>query len=222
MQNKIKIYLSFLTMFFVCAGNANAFDMNTEMSNPDEMSAAAIESYVPTGTVFEQIALMEQEKVLMQLEKERAALDLDLDRMAAERIKLHMEIDTLTGRAEQQQQALELEKQRIAAESEKLAADQLKLQAAAAMPVAAYVPPVDMSAQSEIVNTEFSKMYELIGIAGAGRQLEASIKNLNNGQVKKVSVGKYLDGYKITSISLNEGVVFDKDGMIQVLSVAGN
>ncbi len=214
MQNKLK---ALICMAMIAAGVPVTVCANQDA---DMMSAAAINNYAVTGSVFEQIALMEQEKVLMQLEKERAALDLDLDRMAAEKIKLHMEIDTLTGRAEEQKKSIEVEKQRLAAESERIAQEQLKLETMQTAPQQMYMPSVDMSQQSQELNNDFSRMYELVGIVGAGRQLEATVSNLNNGQTKKVAVGRYLDGFVVKSISLHDGVVFEKDGVIQVLSPA--
>ena len=54
---------------------------------------------------------------------------------------------------------------------------------------------------------------------GAGSQLQATVQDLANGQNKKLTVGKELDGYKVKSISLDEGVVFVRDGDIQTLNV---
>ena len=80
------------------AGNARADelieDVQIDVEQVDDVSADAVAAYQVEGSLFQQITELEQEKVLMQLEKERAQLDLELDRLAAEKIKLHMEIDT--------------------------------------------------------------------------------------------------------------------------------
>ena len=97
MQNKKIWYMSAVFALLVC-GTARAAadtDIDAEM---DQRSAQAVADYKVEGSLFQQITDLEQEKVLMQLEKERAQLDLELDRLAAEKIKLHMEIDTLPGR----------------------------------------------------------------------------------------------------------------------------
>ena len=108
MQNK-KLFL--LGMFFCGAVMINgAFAQENAIEEMEQVSADAIAGYQVEGSLFQQITDLEQEKVLMQLEKERAQLDLELDRLAAEKIKLHMEIDTLSGRAEQQQQEIETQK----------------------------------------------------------------------------------------------------------------
>ena len=86
----------------------------------DEMSIQALQEYDMSGSLFEKITMLEQEKVVAQLEKERAQLDLDLDRLNAERIKLQMELDTLSGRAEQQQHELETAKTQLEIQTEKL------------------------------------------------------------------------------------------------------
>src|SRR5574344_994859 len=115
MQNK-KMFL--LGLIF-CGAISNAFaavDVVEEIDvDMEEISADAVAGYDVDGSLFQQITDLEQEKVLMQLEKERAQLDLELDRLAAEKIKLHMEIDTLSGRAEQQQQEIETQKAKLEA-----------------------------------------------------------------------------------------------------------
>ena len=115
MQNK-KMFL--LGLIF-CGAVSSAFAAVDEVVEVDvdmeEVSADAVAGYDVSGSLFQQITDLEQEKVLMQLEKERAQLDLELDRLAAEKIKLHMEIDTLSGRAEQQQQEIETQKAKLEA-----------------------------------------------------------------------------------------------------------
>ena len=107
----------------LCSMSFNSFaqeDLVVAVEDMEQTSADAIADYNPQGSLFQQITDLEQEKVLMQLEKERAQLDLELDRLAAEKIKLHMEIDTLSGRAEQQQQEFETQKAKLEAEAVRL------------------------------------------------------------------------------------------------------
>ena len=120
MQNKIKNILFVLLVGFMPMFGAIADEVEMEEVIEyvgDNIAADAIEEYEVQGSLFQQITDLEQEKVLMQLEKERAQLNLDLDRLAAEKIKLHMEMDTLSGRAEQQQQEFETERARLANEA---------------------------------------------------------------------------------------------------------
>ena len=230
MQNKIKIlFVSICVLFGVTSGYCdtvfeNVVDVIEEVNSNDvaaneEFSADAIEDYQVDGSLFQQITDLEQEKVLMQLEKERAQLNLDLDRLAAEKIKLHMEIDTLSGRAEQQQQEFETERARLEAEAKRLEMEKESM----------------MNRQQEVQNTkpakqqsfvaeepkdfEIEKHYKLLNVFGAGSQLQATVQDLSSGQNKRISVGKELDGYTVKSISLDEGVVFIKDGEIQTLNV---
>ena len=192
----------------------------------EAVSADAVAAYNPDGSLFQQITDLEQEKVLMELEKERAQLDLELDRLAAEKIKLHMEIDALSGRAEQQQQELEnaqaeLEAQaaRLEREKEALAAQSKELASRAA---SASVSTVSQSTNSDVSDdtVKFDEKYRLINVVGADAQLQATIQDLSTGQNKVVSVGKTVDGYMIQSISVDEGVVFEKDGDTQTLNIS--
>lgn len=230
MQNKIKmLFVSVCVLFGVTSGYGadtvfeNVEDVIEEVNASDiaaneEFSADAIEDYNVDGSLFQQITDLEQEKVLMQLEKERAQLNLDLDRLAAEKIKLHMEIDTLSGRAEQQQQEFETERARLEAEAKRLELEKENM--VTKQEEMKNQPQKQQSfVREEQKNVDIEKNYKLLNVFGAGSQLQATVQDLSNGQNKRISVGKELDGYIVKSISLDEGVVFIKDGEIQTLNV---
>lgn len=185
----------------------------------ESQSANAVANYDVDGSLFQQITDLEQEKVLMQLEKERAQLDLELDRLAAEKIKLHMEIDTLSGRAEQQQQELENAKAKLEAETAKLEKQKAALENEDAEPVVKSA----RTASTDNEKTEVKKvteLFKLVNIFGAGNQLQATVADLTTGQNKKISVGRSIDGYTVKSISLDDGIMFvDPDGNTQTLNV---
>ena len=231
MPNKICKFLFFAMLSFVVF-NGTSFaamatdevvdDISVEM---DDMSATAVEDYQIDGSLFQQITDLEQEKVLMQLEKERAQLDLDLDRLAAEKIKLHMEIDALSGRAEAQQQELETEMAKLEAEAARLAREKEALEKAASEPTASSTTNTSTNqskskvAPVEETESKIGERFKLVNVIGAGSQLQATVADLNTGQNKRISVGRNLDGWTVKSISLDDGVVFVKDGNTQILHV---
>jgi len=236
MQTKIKMLFFIFVMGVASvahAGEPTEFDnvidviesVNSDAEINDGISADAIEDYQIEGSLFQQITDLEQEKVLMQLEKERAQLNLDLDRLAAEKIKLHMEIDTLSGRAEQQQQEFETERVRLEAEAKRLEKEKEALDtnqpAIGALTAAAASSAKKSFIAEDVPETEITKKYKLLNVFGAGDQLQATIQELSNGQNKRISVGKDIDGFMVKSISLDEGVVFIKDGETQTLNVGG-
>jgi len=180
----------------------------------DQMSMQALDDYDMSGSLFEKITMLEQEKVVVQLEKERAQLDLDLDRLNAERIKLQMELDTLSGRAEQQQHELETAKTQLEIQTEKLRKqrDALNYYDEEDEPVI-----VKKTQQKEV--TAFSKKYKLINVIGVDNQLQATVEEVATGQNKRIAVGKDLDGYVVKSISLNDGIIFEKDGVEESLNI---
>lgn len=180
----------------------------------DEMSMQALQDYDMSGSLFEKITMLEQEKVVVQLEKERAQLDLDLDRLNAERIKLQMELDTLSGRAEQQQHELETAKTQLEIQTEKLR----KQRDALDYSFEEYDEPV-VAKPVKKEQTAFSKRYKLINVVGVDNQLQATVEELATGQNKRISVGKDLDGYVVKSISLHDGIVFEKDGVEENLNI---
>lgn len=217
MQNrKIWILAAFGAMF-VCCNTLYAADVDNNADEMDTVSADAVSAYNVEGSLFQQITDLEQEKVLMQLEKERAQLDLELDRLAAEKIKLHMEIDTLSGRAEAQQQELETEKAKLEAEAARLQKEKELLAEAKTTPVSKSSKVAD-----EPQETDISENYRLINVIGAGSQLQATVEDLNTGQTKRIRVGSVLSGFSVKSISLDDGVVFIKNGESQTLNIGGN
>ncbi len=206
-------------------GNARADELIEEVTEDvsmEQVSADAVAAYDPNGSLFQQITDLEQEKVLMQLEKERAQLDLELDRLAAEKIKLHMEIDTLSGRAEQQQQEIETQKAKLEAEAARIEKEKeswlKEIEEAEKAEVKDYK---SAAVQQETAQADVSKNWKLVNVVGAGAQLQATVEDLNSGQKRRVSVGKTLDGMTVKTISLYDGVVLvDADGNTQVLNIS--
>lgn len=217
MQNN-KLFL--LGMFFCGTIMINsAFAQENTIEEIEQASADAIAGYQVQGSLFQQITDLEQEKVLMQLEKERAQLDLELDRLAAEKIKLHMEIDTLSGRAEQQQQEIETQKAKLEAEAVRIEREKEALLAEKTEPVAIAKTAAKTAATS--ASNDIAKNYKLVNVVGAGSQLQATVADLNSGQTKRISVGKKLDDWTVKSISLDDGIVFvAPDGSVQNLNVS--
>ena len=240
MQNKNKLFgVLFVLFAFLVVPNAWAVDdeiltdefvEGVESDVADDISAVAVAAYNVDGTVFQQITDLEQEKVLMEWEKERAQLDLDLDRLAAEKIKLQMEMDTLSGRAEQEQQILQNEKARLEAEAAKIEQEKRAIAAATEsassagdssdVAAAPKKKPVAQKKQREEYDEDISTMYKLVNVMGAGNQLQATLSDLETGQTKRVSVGKKINGFTVKSISLEDGVVFSKDGETQNLNIS--
>ena len=217
-----KLNLIMLVSLFVVGVNAPAFAYDefveeevveenvSDVDLADQMSAQALLGYNENGSLFEKITMLEQEKVVVQLEKERAQLDLDLERLNAEKIKLQMELDTLSGRAEQQQHELEAAKTQLDIQTENLKRQMAALGEASA--------PV-VKAPEKKAETDVSKRYKLINVVGMGNQLQATIEDVATGQNKRIGVGKELDGYIVKSISLNDGITFEKDGVSENLNI---
>ena len=220
MQNK-KVLLFGLVLSGALSNAFAAVDVvETVDVDMEEVSADAVANYDVTGSLFQQITDLEQEKVFMQLEKERAQLDLELDRLAAEKIKLHMEIDTLSGRAEQQQQEIETQKAKLEAEAARIEREKESWLADIEKEKNS---PADISSKvaEAAPEIDITQKYRLVNVIGAGSQLQATVEDLSTGQSKRISVGKNLDGLTVKSISLYDGVVFaDKDGTTQNLNVS--
>lgn len=234
MLNKILSRFMFGVLMFVpgVAWAVNVTpDVDTVAAGDDEISAEfeavsadAVAGYNPEGSLFQQITDLEQEKVLMELEKERAQLDLELDRLAAEKIKLHMEIDELSGRAEQQKKELENAQAKLETEAARLEREKEALEAETEELAARRAANSKTSNNNEDsdkpAGVDFGAQYRLVNVIGAGSQLQATIENLDTGQNKIISVGRIVDGYSVKSISLDEGVVFTNGQDTQTLNVS--
>ncbi|MDR1207550.1 MAG: hypothetical protein LBK26_04015 [Rickettsiales bacterium] len=170
--------------------------------------------------VFQQIAEMEQEKILLQLEKERAQLMLEMDRMAVEQARLRGDLESDKNAAaleklEQANEKLESEKEALKDQIERLKASSGSVKETA-------VPQKKQNLeQDDSIDAGIAARYRLIDIVGAGRQLQATVEDLKTGQRKKVWAGRPIDEYEVRSVSLDDGVVFVKDGVSESLNVGG-
>lgn len=220
MQNKfIKKFLVFGLFFALNTVQVFAdvpMDENvSEVTDDTDVSADAVAGYDVNNSLFQQITDLEQEKILMGLEKDRAQMDLELDRLAAEKVKLHMEMNNLKNKSDEQ-------KQNLADQAAKLAEQEKQLELQKKQVANGQQPSQVVSVTKTTDNqklTAFNKKYKLVNIIGAGTQLQASVQDLETGQNKKLSVGKVLDGYTVKSISLDEGVVVTKDNDTETLNI---
>jgi len=197
-----------------------------------EDEVIAVDVFADNRPIFQQIADLEQERILLQLEKEKVQLLLDLDRMAAEQARLRNDMDRLSGQGAEDARQLELERARFEQERERLVAQNERLeeqvrqnreeQRAEAREAREPRESRAIAAQQEQATPErgITERFRLIEIVGAGRQLQATVEDLSNGQRRRVSVGRDLDGHEVKSISLDEGVVLvDEDGNVASLGI---
>lgn len=186
----------------------------------DEMSVDALNNYEVEGSLFEQITTLEQEKLIMQLEAERTKLDIELDRLNKEKMKLQMEIDEISGNAQDKQQELTTIRKELEAQTEKLQkqVEELQKQQQENSKQEVAAKQYDDNVEQED-SSQLSNKYKLINVIGVGNQLQATIEDVASGQNKRISVGKQLNGYTVKSISLNDGIVFEKDGVSEILNV---
>ncbi|MCL2538268.1 MAG: hypothetical protein FWF34_01195 [Alphaproteobacteria bacterium] len=165
--------------------------------------------------VFRQIADLEQDKVLLQLEKEKAQLMLDLDRMTTEQMRVRNEMDELSGRAEADRRKLEAEREKLEQEREAM---RRSAERSAEQP-AAPRPEQTKEAPPPTPRMTVTERYRLVDIVGVGNQLQATIEDTKTMQRRRVWAGREIDGFMINSVSLDEGVVFEKDGEIETLGL---
>ena len=115
--------------------------------------------------------------------------------------------------SEQQQHELEAAKAQLDIQTEKLRRQMEE--PVEERTVAVAVADVPEKKEESSIN----KKYRLINVIGVDNQLQATISEISTGQNKRISVGKELDGHIVKSISLNDGIVFEKDGVTESLNI---
>ena len=214
MQNSFMKYLLIVSLFLF--NSTSSF--SEEVDDIAQDNVESVSNYNIDNSLFKKITDLEQEKVLIQLKKEKAQLELDLDRVNSEKKKLNIEMENLTSMEEKQKQDLEQEKEKIAQEKADLEEEKQRF----LNQKNSYSASSSRVESSSKKLNDISSIYKLIDIIGVGSELQARIQDLQTGGQKKVSVGKLVDGFEIKSISLDEGVVFTKDGETQVLNISKN
>lgn len=189
------------------------------VKNAEKTAASALENYNISDSLFERITNLEQEKIIVQLETERARMDLDLERLNAERAKLQGENEAK--QIEVKAQELEIEKDQLAQMKEEMEKQmaQMKQQMDSLRSDYNNMPLPDVATPKPVENYSVATKYQILNIIGVGNQVQATIKDLSNGQNRRIAVGNIIDGHRIKSISLNDGIVFEKDGFSENLNV---
>ena len=219
MQNSFIKYFVIVSIFIFNYSFSFAEEDKQENLVENNISDEAVLNYNTEDSLFKKITDLEQEKVLIQLKKEKAQLELDLERVNSEKKKLNIEMENLVNMEEKQKQDLEQEKERLAQEKASLEEEKQR-----------FVSQKNSysNSNSKVENKvlkrldDISSIYKLIDIVGVGSELQAKIEDLRTGGQKKVSVGKVVDGFEIKSISLDEGIVFIKNDETQVLNISKN
>ena len=183
----------------------------------DEISAEALDAYNVEGSLFEKITSLEQEKLIMKLEAERMKLDLELDALSQQKMKKQMEMGGMYGQQQSdQQQEIQEAKAELDAKIENLKKQITEMNTKSDEQESGKA--VEKIEKKE-TPAQISGKYKLINVIGVGNQLQATIQDITTGQNKRIAVGKQLNGYTIKSISLNDGIVFEKDGVSENLNV---
>lgn len=189
------------------------------IKSADEVSSDALNDYDVEGSVFQRIVDLEQEKLIMQLETERIRMGLELDRLNREKMKMQKELEGASEPVGQRSADMEMVKAEIEAQTEQLKKQIEALQKKQEeQKTEVFVEKFEEVEEEPKVSRVTSK-YKLINVIGIGNQLQATIEDITTGQNKRIAVGKKLDGYTVKSISLNDGIVLEKDGLSESLNV---
>ncbi|MCL2629164.1 MAG: hypothetical protein FWD33_00490 [Alphaproteobacteria bacterium] len=173
-----------------------------------------LDAFDTDGSVFLRITELEQEKVLMRLEKERAQLELDLKRIEVERQRIAGTVQTASAGsvAEQVAAGIEAERKKLAAEMDKIRKQMEDMRKAEAAPERVQARTAAQPAPVEEDELDISDLFRIISITGSDGNLTANIENITTGQRRRLGAGRSIDGFKIVSVSADDGVVFELDG----------
>ncbi|MBO7644839.1 MAG: hypothetical protein J6S57_00875 [Alphaproteobacteria bacterium] len=185
---------------------------------PDEISAEAIDVYDVDGSLFEKITNLEQQKLIMKMEAERLKLELELDTLNNQKVKKQMEIEDMYAKSNQQQE-FQIAKKELENQIENLKKQISEIKNNENIDKE-YVKNQDEE-NTEIINEpkQITGKYKMINLVGVGNQLLATVQDVSSGQNIRLAVGKQLDGYTVKSISLVDGIVFEKNGKSEYLNI---
>jgi len=190
------------------------------IKSADEVSSDALNDYEVEGSLFQKIADLEQEKLVMQLETERIKMGLELDRLNREKMKMQQELDSVNAHVNQRTTTdMEMVKAEIEAQTAQLKKQIEALQKKQEEQQTEVIVERYEDIEGQPVVSHVANRYKLINVIGVGNQLQATIEDMTTGQNKRIAVGKKLDGYTVKSISLNDGIVLEKNGLSESLNV---
>ncbi|MBN1783748.1 MAG: hypothetical protein JW812_02145 [Alphaproteobacteria bacterium] len=175
---------------------ANPMTLESAITTP--VTTHPLLSLETTGSIFDQFAEFEKNKMLMDLQTEEQKMELERDRIKLQRLKLAKEL------AQYGDVSLN------AKEASQTTSEE----------ASHYVPPEPTSyAQEEEVVRTFRDMYSIKTIMGVGKKLIAVLVNNDNDTKTRVKVGTEVDGYTIRKIQPKKGITIEKDGETEEIEI---
>lgn len=165
------------------------------------VTAHPLLSLETTGSIFDQFAEFEKNKLLMSLQTEEQKMELERDRIKLQRLKLAKEL------AEYGDYSVDGSSSDDSSEPTPEEASH-------------YVPSESTSSEpTEEVVKSFADTYTIKTIMGVGKKLIAVLINNDNDTKTRVKVGTELDGYTIRKIQPKKGITIEKDGETQEIEI---
>ncbi len=153
-----------------------------------------------TGSIFDQFAEFEKNKLLMTLQTDEEKMQLERDRVKLQRLKLKKELAEFEEKEEPvaYQESDDSDEE----DSEDYADDEEEI-------------------EEEISNEPktFSEMYSVKTIMGVGKKLIAVLKSIDNESKTRVKIGTEIEGYTIRKIQPKKGIVVSKNGQIEEIGI---
>ncbi len=206
---------------------------STRTSTNSKNKVLDLSNYDTSGTLFQKIVDLEQQKLLLKLEKEQTQMELDLKKLQADKLAFQREQDKINQnqdfekrKAEESQKKLEEEKKKLEEEKKYIEEQKSSINKSLA-DIASKQKTLNSKPASPVVvssnsgKENISSSYRIKDILGAGGMYSVVLEGIPNNQVRKLSKGQMLpNGYKITKIQPIEGkVTFEKDDDVQELSI---
>ncbi|MDR0449022.1 MAG: hypothetical protein LBG89_00990 [Rickettsiales bacterium] len=174
-----------------------------------------LDEFDAEGSVFLRITALEQDKVLMRLEKERAQLALDLSRIEAEKSRLAGSESAPAGDASAELAAqFDEERRKMNEELERFRRQLDEVKTAPREPADAPARAADVAAASDDGEFDIADHYRLVHITGTEGNLKAMVEIVANGHRQRVGEGHAFDGFVVQGISSGDGVRLERDGEV--------
>ncbi len=183
--------------------------LQSTLANP--VATHPLLSLETTGTIFEQFAEFEKNKLLMTLQTDEEKLELERDRVKLQRLKVKKELAKFEG---EETQNTEQNSTITQEEVEGMIAEKI-----ANMSKESSEETSENSSDDSGEPKTFSEMYSVKTIMGIGKKLIAVLESTDNSSKTRIKIGTEIEGYVVRKIKPKKGIVVEKNGKTEEISI---
>ncbi|MHA1540878.1 MAG: hypothetical protein ACTSXL_02405 [Alphaproteobacteria bacterium] len=187
----------------------SSLTLQSTVANP--VATHPLLSLETTGTIFEQFAEFEKNKLLMTLQTDEEKLELERDKVKLQRLKVKKELAKFEGESSQNSEQNSTITQE---EVEGMIAEKIANMSGESSEETSESPSNDSGEPKT-----FSEMYSVKTIMGIGKKLIAVLRSVDNSAKTRVKIGTEIEGYVVRKIKPKKGIVVEKNGKTEEVGI---